>query len=356
MKLLTKYILKEFAKPFFFGLLLFCIIFFISELFYRLHDFITHKASSDIIIWYLFLHTPLWLVQSIPVAVLLATFFSLSKFSCTGEYIAIKSAGISHYCIILPLLITGFVISILSIMINEYATPQCYSLAKKIFNQKIKKEKICTEWHDIVFTTRQGYRISIGKFIYTEKTMFNVLIEKLDKDYLIKRQFKAKKMLWKDNKWYLVEVLEREFAAGDLLTERRLREKEITLEILPEDIIPMKKDAIELTSAELKKRISTFQYIGKPVQKELVELYCKLSYPLTTFTVLFFCIPFALSTKYGRIRSLVYSLLVSLGYWILISTSKAIGEAGLINPLLSAWSANLLFLLVGIILLFRMQY
>ncbi|NIQ17867.1 MAG: LptF/LptG family permease, partial [Candidatus Aenigmarchaeota archaeon] len=74
-------------------------------LFYQLHKWIDLGTPFLVCVEYLFWRTPEWLVQTFPVAVLLATLFSLGGLARYNELTAMKASGISLSRILSPLLV-----------------------------------------------------------------------------------------------------------------------------------------------------------------------------------------------------------------------------------------------------------
>ena len=90
------------------------------------------------------------------------------------------------------------------------------------------------------------------------------------------------------------------------------------------------------------------------VQKLLVELHHKISFPFVSLVIIFLGIPFALSTQgKGKVASIGLSIVISFFYYTVEALSLALGKRGSMPPFLSAWFANFLFAAVGIMLMRR---
>lgn len=93
---------------------------------------------------------------------------------------------------------------------------------------------------------------------------------------------------------------------------------------------------------------------GENVAKEEVELNYRFSYPIITIIILLITLPLSVVLKKGGIAiGLGISVALAFTYWGLIQSCRAYGVAGLIDPLLAAWFPNILFGIVGIILIFK---
>ena len=113
MKILRRYFLSEFFPPFLGMLSLACVIFFIYEFFFRVHDFMAHHASMKLILKYLLVQTPLWVKDSFAISTLAGVVFSLKRLDKDGEITAMRANGINIHSAIVPLILAGLSFSVL---------------------------------------------------------------------------------------------------------------------------------------------------------------------------------------------------------------------------------------------------
>ena len=106
----------------------------------------------------------------------------------------------------------------------------------------------------------------------------------------------------------------------------------------------------------LKKFIENQQRAGQDVSKWLVDFYSKISFPFASMIVVLFAVPFASVKRRGGIGvQLGISLLITFIYLIFLKVSQVFGYNGDIHPLLTAWLANILFLIGAMYLTIRVQ-
>jgi lipopolysaccharide export LptBFGC system permease protein LptF len=90
------------------------------------------------------------------------------------------------------------------------------------------------------------------------------------------------------------------------------------------------------------------------VEKYLVQLYSKLSFPLIHVILVFVAIPLALQwPQGGRVLGIALAIVLALGYWVVTSLAQSFAKADLLPPLLAAWTANIVFAGVGVSLFLR---
>src|SRR5262249_23600753 len=95
MKILNRYILSKFLKPFIASFAALCLLIFVSQLFDRLDRFLADGVSIRYVIGFLVTSIPYQALQVLPVACLLATLFVVGNLSRTREYIAGLAGGLA---------------------------------------------------------------------------------------------------------------------------------------------------------------------------------------------------------------------------------------------------------------------
>ena len=359
MKILNRYILKEFIKPFFFGVSLFCMLFFISEFFFRLPELIAHHASIKWTFIFLTGHIPMYLRDTLPIAAFFGTIFCLNRLNKDGEIIAMKSSGIDVYRLTLPILLFSLFLSGIGLLLNANIVPDTFLRVRIMREVQLKgkplieKEKLT----NLALTTLEGQRMTLGFLDMENREAQDVTIDYFSDEYTLQKKIKAKKMVYLEaGKWLLQDCIERKYSPDgkELLKEQKSTRKELYMRDKPEDFVPKKANE-ELRLSELKSTIETQRAHSRPVHKELVAYHLRFSYPFACLMVTFLGIPFALNlgAKYGRMRNIVYVLFISFSYWILIHFGRVLGEAKILPSILGAWFGNIVFLIIGIFIFLK---
>ena len=104
MKVITRYLAREFAQYFFLGLGGFSAIYLIIEFFERINVFLYNKATWPLMGAYFLNKFPSILFQVSPAAVLLASMITLGLLARHNEVMAMKSGGVSLGFLVYPIL------------------------------------------------------------------------------------------------------------------------------------------------------------------------------------------------------------------------------------------------------------
>ena len=124
MNKISRYVLKEFLSFLWYILLAFSIIFILVDLVENADKFIDGKMQFHLIALYYFFYLPYILILTIPVAMLLATMFSLGRLVGDNEITALKASGVSLYRILTPLYILSLVIGVIVLVFSEFVVPK----------------------------------------------------------------------------------------------------------------------------------------------------------------------------------------------------------------------------------------
>ena len=111
MKRLDLYIIRQFLTVLSISILGFTCIFLVVDLIENLDRFIDNTVPWKVILKYYVFTVPWFFNIALPMAMLIATVFSIGILVKRNEWTAMKSSGISLYRIAIPLVIIGIIIS-----------------------------------------------------------------------------------------------------------------------------------------------------------------------------------------------------------------------------------------------------
>jgi lipopolysaccharide export system permease protein len=124
----------------------------------------------------------------------------------------------------------------------------------------------------------------------------------------------------------------------------------------PRDLLVEAKDPKEMDWRELGAYIEAMHRSGNDVRKLQVERALKLAVPATCFVIALFGAPLAMTApRAGAAVGVAISLGTTVAYLLLINLTRAIGISGLMDPQVAAWAPNLLFLVLALVLLWKVR-
>ncbi len=360
LKILDRYILKKFLSIFILSLLAFLIIFNVVDLIEKLDKFLKNQLPLGLIARFYLYQLPYYINVAIPMSLLLAAVFTIGLLGKHNELAAIKSSGISLYRVSIPMLLTGILISIGSFLFDDYVVIPATRLRIDIETNNLHRRKYAekTIFTNIMFQDSPTCNIVISVFTTRNNTASSVTIQYNDKQKLLRR-IDARKMIWQPEQasWQLTDYTIRSFDENG--TEKFLpvgKDTTLTFNLHPEDIIRTDLNPETMTYSELNYFISRLRESGNDARKWEVNKYFKLAFPFTNFIVILFGIPLAaVSPRKGIAFGAGMSLLVIFIYYGFIKFGQVLGYKGILSPLLSVWFGNIVFIITGAYLLYKIR-
>lgn len=365
MKILDLYILKQFIRNFLFGLLCFVVIFILVDLFENLDKFIDKNLSYGYIVQYYQYFIPEILRLITPVGMLLATLFTMSRFTNYSEMTAINSSGISLYRFAAPIMIFSIFITIFSIYFNGWLVPQSNSLKFNFERKYLDKNKIEGAIPNLHIQDSENHIITMTLYNEFDKSGTNASVQIFDKNDLQKLDYRydAKIMKWDSikNEWKLIGVSKREFdsAYNETFTYSDTLFISSASEIgkiylSPSQITAKQLKPEELKLSDLETFITTMEESGQNVSKAKVDYYSKISFPFANIVVILFGISISTNKRKGSTAlQFGIAILIAFVYLGFVKVSQTFGYNGEINPVLTAWMANIIFFVLAIVNLVR---
>lgn len=159
MILLDRYLLRSFLTPFllcFFGFLGIWLVFDLQS---NTSDFLEAHVSLKWVVYYYLTQVPAFMMICIPVGLLLALLFCLSRMSRSNEIISMLTAGQSLTRLLLPLIGAGIVLTGVCAALNYSLAPESESIKKELKNGISKKKNKYMFLDGQVFCNRADRRI-----------------------------------------------------------------------------------------------------------------------------------------------------------------------------------------------------
>jgi lipopolysaccharide export system permease protein len=358
MKLIDRYIIRQFISHFLFALLAIILIFIIIDLMENLDDFIDRDVPAPIVVQYYVFFIPEMIKSMIPVAILLSSLFTTGRLSNQNELVAIKSSGVSLYRFIIPFLGVGIVVTVLSVYFNGWIVPISNKQKFQIERVHLSKHLQDVPRYNIFLQDSPVRFLSLGYYDDSRNTVSRVIIQEFsDTNYAVmNRRYDSDSMEWDPElrQWIMWRAVVRHF---DGTTEHIEHFDTLALSQLrfnPDDLLKKQLRPDEMDYWELKDFIEVQRRAGQETARWLVDFYGKISFPFASIIVIFFGVPFSAQKRRGGMAlQFAVGVLITFLYMAFMKISEVMGYSGQYSPLLMAWLPNLIFLVAGIVNLFR---
>lgn len=367
MKILDRYILWLYIRFLLMGIFGFLFIYITVDLIDHIHLFLDRHISFEIIIKYYLYQIPSLTILLTPVAVLLACFFTLGRFSKNFEIIAMQTLGVSSYRILLPIISTAVVVFGILFYINEYFVPQ-YG-RKFLYIKEVEVNHSLPPWYAQV--QNYTYKGENGDFYFAKifdpknKFMEKPTVLYLNGSWDIIKRIDADKAEWTGDHWIFVNCYIREFNIEVPIYDTACESCFFSKDTIIKNILPLESMVIrqikqdEMSIRELRKylqRVSSSGGRQEIIRRILVDIHKRSAYPLSAFVIALLGAPLALSRKRSSIGvGFGLSLLISFIYWGVLQIGLSMGYAGTLNSFIAGWGTNIVFIIFGLYLFWKIR-
>jgi len=359
MKILNRFLLKHFIRILSLCIAAFIGIYLLIDFFEKVDDFINHQAVIWDYLYYLFNSIPVIFVQILPLAILATMVLTLGGISRTNEITAMRSCGVNLWKIVQPLMSLALLLSFLLLLLNEFAIPWNTKQLNNLLEIKLQgKQKVQLTQNEIWYHSNNRI-INIAVANPQKKQLQGVTIFTFDEQQKIVNRRDSAVANYDHGTWHAAILTERIFdpETGDMIGMNKLKDRTLNLDRTPDDFSRQENLNNELNFRQLSNMAEKLEQEGYDSTRQRVDMHNRIAMPFTCLIMGFLGIPFALQR--GRNSNIALGIGLSLGigviYFIIQSLATAFGYSNALPPLISAWVANFIFLLLGIWLLLNVK-
>lgn len=302
--------------------------------------------------------TPSWMNYTLPVGTSLAASLAITRLARESELTAMRSAGTSILRVMMPVIIFGGLIAGLCYANAEYLMPLANKQQRNLYAQ-VAVAGAAPEFRSNVSLNLQGKVAIIGTVARgTNNTiqLTDVVLYEKPSSTATAMTF-AESGKYQDGVWtfpkYKVWIFE-----GDTLLDVSSKTKPMVIKepVTIETIFSTNQDD-ELPAEKLLAQIKRLKRQGFDTRSAEIQYHTRFSVPASclifALVAPIFAIVFARAGAFiGVLLSLVGVLLYYNGFVI---STQILGATGTINPLLAAWLPNIIFFVIGLFALRRLE-
>ncbi|MGC9223682.1 MAG: LptF/LptG family permease [Terracidiphilus sp.] len=364
-RILDEYVLREFTTTFSLILAGFVLLILVFTFFDLVGDILRNRIALSIVGDYLLNLTPSMIYQIAPLAVLIAALVTFGVMNRNSEIVAIKATGISLYRLVVPIVTIAAALAVTLFLFDQYYLPQANR------RQEALRNIIKGRPPQTYLNPRQKWimgqkplagepeRIYYYEFFDPDRNEFaNLSVFEFDPaTFQLTRRIFAKRVIWNSgsNGWVFENGWVRDVAGASVTDYRAfLRTSFPEIRAAPEYFKKEDLQSQEMNFGQLDRYIRDLRQSGFDTKRLSVALWHKLSYPLIAVVMAVLAIPFALSMgKRSSITGVAVAIAVALVYFVIDNLFGAMGNVNYLPAAMAAWSADVLFALVGGYLLLR---
>ncbi|HKU68339.1 MAG TPA: LptF/LptG family permease [Candidatus Baltobacteraceae bacterium] len=362
LSILDRYMLSELAGPFLFGLSAFTLIFAATQII-AIGRIVseTHAplwAAIEVFLWQL----PGIFVLAIPMALLLGTLLAIQRLSGESEITAMKAGGVTFLRIVAPMLIAGFVMSFVTLFLQERVVPFAREEANVVQNTIINRASAFASSLNVSAPLPGGgSQMTFARACAQNcEALLGVTLVQYDRAGNPTRIVFADRAVFQAQKWTLDNARIYQFAGnGDgVATTSSTPTMQVELGENPTEMVKraVNNNPDDMNRAQIAQIIRTGQLSASELKKYTMVFQQKLAMPFACFVFTLLAVPYGIrSIRGGGSTSLGFGLavLIVFVYYIVQTFFSYVGEAYLQLAFLAAWMPNIIFTIFGARRLYR---
>jgi lipopolysaccharide export system permease protein len=357
MRLLDRYVLRNFLQVYLYCIAGFISIWLIFDVSDNISTFIDERVGLWLVLRYYATQLPQVLIILLPVSLLLSLLFTLGRMSRANEIVSMLTAGVSLPRVLLPLLAMGLLTVAASMALNYSLAPHA-EMARKLFlsGGQARPERYI---QGQIFRNRTDLRTwFIQNFIPRGSTFNNVQVLQQDANDNIVTSYVASRATYRPETktWELENVRVVHYDhAGNILKEQ----------IYPSlNIEHWSETPFRLGSAN-----ERAEFLSLPELREYLRfnadfpptllapfrthLHYRLALPWTCMVVVCIAAPLGIGySRRGVLSSVAAAVFLVFSMNFLVHLFLALGEGDRVPPWVAAWTPNLLFAAIGLYLFY----
>lgn len=299
-------------------------------------------ANGSMVMSLLVYRTPQFVYFVIPIAALLSVLVTFGLLSRTSELTVMKACGISLYRIALPIVLLSLIFSAALFALDQEIMARANRRATAIDDQiRGRPPRSFNPLNRRWMIGHDGNIYHYGYFDPRHDVLTSLNVYRLAPDaWRLSSQTYANTAEFRRG-WTAVNGWSQDLTSEAARWRTFTREP---LQIEPPDYFKTEDtDADVMTAAQLRRSARELAATGANVVPVEVDLQRKLAFPFVTFVMTLLAVPFGVTTgRRGALYGIGLGIVLALSYWLVMSVFVAVGKAGLLPPVLAAWTPNII--------------
>jgi LPS export ABC transporter permease LptG/LPS export ABC transporter permease LptF len=345
---IDRYVLATFFRVLILATLSGVVVYLVADLTDSFDEILENKVSRQVVFDYYKFKSFFILYQISPIIVLVTTLITFGLLSRTNEIIACKALGMSLYRLSIPVILAALFLAtaggILQSEVLSAANVRAAELEDIIKGRENSKR--APRMADRRWLYGKGNQLYNFAF-YDEKAreLNRLQIFRFDEDYRLIGRLMAEHAVYIEDGWWMlsggwarswVGREETDFSRFDEPLRYRLED--------PAYFQGGLRKPEEMGYVEMRDYVSDLKARGQDVPALEVALYNKITYPVISLVMALVALPFAFRLgRQGALYGIGLSLILGVVLLIVLGVFNALGENGILPPLVAVWSPSVLF-------------
>jgi lipopolysaccharide export system permease protein len=353
MKILDKYILKNFLKTFFFTVLIFVIVVSVIDFTENHDDFIEEKVPySEIFGDYYLNYFPYIANMLSPIMVFIATVVVTAQLAARTEIIAMFNSGMSFIRVLVPYIIGSTFIGIMTFYLIGWVIPNSNKVRLDFEDKYLRSTKYVDAFDVHVKIAPEQY-IYMKSYNPASENGYDFTLETIQGNRLLSK-LKSKKATFNQElqAWQLDSYSIRWFDEQGKESFEQGGQLDTIIPITPADFSMRHQMYTTLTLGELDEYIAKLKERGSEELPVFVtEKTERYTYPFAiVILTIIGVIVSARKSRQGTGFQIAFGFALAIIYILFVILSRTVSQFGSVGPITAAWTPNIIFTFIGFIM------
>ena len=365
MRILTRYVLREYLVPLSYCLAGFVSIYVLFELFGSFSRLAAAKPAWTQIVRFFAGYLAPYFEWLAPACLMLATLYTMWNFCRHSELIAMRASGIGFFAIVKPLLFVAVLMAGVVTYVNEVFVPQHAQWAKQFRDARFSDEEMAHAANVVYCNAVADRTWNVGMMVTDDaKVLEDVTVSV---DYPTggrKMTVKSDRAEYLDGQWWFLRPTVFYFDEQGAETASPVPELErLTLRAFPSfteeprDFILQNRNTQFFSVADRLRFLRTHpSMVEKERLKFRYNLWAQIAAPLACIVITLFAIPAGIATgRQSVFKGIVGALGMFFAFYALTIAFMVLANLGWCPPVLAAFLPDGVFFLIGCRLFWRQR-
>ncbi len=353
------YLLKQFLIPLACCAAAFCMLFFISDVFDDLGDFLDAGVSTKAVVGYFLMKQPVNLVNVLPMSVLLAVSYVLANLGRHHELTAVRAAGVSMVRFCLPIWCTALALCLVLFWLNESVVPKFTVTSKKTMERLTEGESVAmNKKAKLAFHNEKEHRYWFFENFNPQGANEGVSVKQFIPNTLsLSWEIRADSAIFKNGVWIFKDGYRFVYQANERLPVGEEAFEKIEIENLsesPANIFSSLRPIEELTLKEILNLLSRRKMSSATRNIFWTAAWYKIAFPTSCLTAALLGVGFGMTKeRTGALKGFATAVGLMVMFYVVNQSFVVLGKYGFLPPPIAGLSASLIFICIGCTMVYK---
>ena len=365
MRILFRYVFREFCVPLAYCLAGFMSIYVLFELFGIFNRLMESFPGWGACLLYFAGYLSPYFKWLAPACLMLAALYTMWSFCRHSELIAMRASGIGFLSIVRPMLVVSLLMAAFVGWVNESFVPKYAQWSRQMRSAKFNLEDFSREDNIVYHNVLDSRTWNVGAAMNDKATVLEeITISENWPDGGRKRTIKASRAEYLDGEWWLKDSNTFHFDANG----REIPSPVPALESLefrmypefgeqPRDFLLQNRNSEYYSTMDRVRFLRTHPNMAPKFRREMeCELWSQIAAPFACVVITLFAIPAGVATgRQSVFKGIVAALVMFFMFYALTVGCMVLSRIGYMNAVVAALLPDVVFLMIGVYLFHRQR-